>query len=256
MTELQNLPQKEQEIWNFLQSRTVVTRSDVTLNCTSPKRIVDQFLDHLIDGKKLTVIGRLGNTRLMTVQSPKQAQRVLEATKPEDQLALWTFIRSQDSFIRSDLFKIEGVSKIAALRFFKTLNEAGLIRSVGKAGTTPQYSILSDAELDQKEKTQRLSKEGRIWCAIRIARRFSPLDLQLSLGQGSDAISLQDIQRYCSMLARAGYLSVLRKARPDKYYAHYQLTNNSGPKPPLEKRVTVVIDTNEERIVYAPGGLL
>jgi len=103
---------------------------------------------------------------------------------------------------------------------------------------------------------QELSKEGRIWCAIRSARKFTPLDLRFSLSQGAEAISLEDIQRYCSMLARAGYLSVLRKARPDKYIARYQLTNNSGPMPPVEKRVTVVIDTNKERIVYAPGGLL
>ena len=68
-------------------------------------------------------------------------------------------------------------------------------------------------------------------------------------------VSLKDAHIYCQLLLKAEYLRVQQKAVPGRREASYRLIRNTGPLPPMERRVRAVIDQNEGKVTYLSGGI-
>ena len=94
---------------------------------------------------------------------------------------------------------------------------------------------------------------ANMWTAMRGLRSFSPRDIAAHAGTLKTTVTLEMAQSYCQMLVRASYLRVLDKAIPGRRDAVYRLIQNSGPRPPVERRVRVVIDENLQKIVHIAG---
>lgn len=88
------------------------------------------------------------------------------------------------------------------------------------------------------------SPEYRMWQAARHLGTFSAADLAAHSSVEGGPVTLEEAHRYCRMLLGAGYLRVMSKAKPGKSPARYKLIKKTGPKAPIRRRVTVVIDPN------------
>jgi hypothetical protein len=94
---------------------------------------------------------------------------------------------------------------------------------------------------------------GNLWRAMRMLQGFSPVDLAAHAATPTVAVSPEDAAAYCQTLTRAGYLRVVRKAAPPLRPAIYRLVRNTGPLPPVLRRVRAVIDGNTGQIVHVGG---
>ena len=145
--------------------------------------------------------------------------------------------------------------KVRRQRCFSQLRTKGVIQYVGRKGREPLWSILTSEDIQKRATLKRASPEGAMWSAMRTLNVFGPQDLETTLQGAGPQISLRDIQSYCSTLVKSKYLAVLVRAKPDSHSARYRLVKNTGPLPPTSKRVTVLVDPNEDRIVFAQGEL-
>ena len=245
-------PGYKAEIMLLLKQRMMFTRAEIAAETGVPKWAHTLILDELFADGTVRVVGRVGNSDLLSLFATHDSGRIAIAS-PDDFNRLMAFMKSHRKFTRHEFHSVENVSGVAVRRVFTELKTSGILRQVGKSGNLPLYSIYSqEAELKGKA-DQRLSKEGRMWTAIRIFKVFTPQDLEISLAGTDEPIKPADIQKYCSVLVRAGFLRTLLKAIPGKRPARYQLVRNSGPLPPVRKRVTVVFDPNRECIIQPEG---
>ena len=97
--------------------------------------------------------------------------------------------------------------------------------------------------------------QGNMWNAMKGQRSFTPTDIASMSHTSTVSVSLEDATAYCQMLARAGYLAVIRKARPPKVEAAYRLTNWTGPRPPVLRRLRAVVDQNTNTIAHVVIGV-
>lgn len=97
--------------------------------------------------------------------------------------------------------------------------------------------------------------QGNMWNAMRGQRSFTPTDIATMSHTSTVSVSLEDATAYCQMLARAGYLAVIRKAKPPKIEAAYRLTNWTGPRPPVLRRLRAVVDQNTNTIAHVVVGV-
>lgn len=86
--------------------------------------------------------------------------------------------------------------------------------------------------------------EGNLWRTMRTQALFSPTDLMAMSSTPSVAVTLPDAVAYCEALAAADYLAVVRKPVPGKREAVYRLVENTGPRPPVVRRVRALVDPN------------
>jgi hypothetical protein len=100
--------------------------------------------------------------------------------------------------------------------------------------------------------------QGNMWRAMQMLASFSPTDVAAHshVPEAGVAVSHEDATAYCQALCRADYLRVVRKAIPGKREAIYRLIRNTGPRPPVMRRIRALIDQNEGRIVHVAGGFL
>lgn len=84
-----------------------------------------------------------------------------------------------------------------------------------------------------------------MWNSMRGLVEFSPRDISAHSTTPDVRVTEWTAKSYCSMLLRAGYLRVLKKAEPAAgRQAIYRLIRNSGPKPPQIQRIKQVFDPN------------
>lgn len=84
--------------------------------------------------------------------------------------------------------------------------------------------------------------EDQLWTAMRgLKQAFSPTQLS---GHCAIPVTVEEARAYCRFLLAAGYLSVARKAIPDRSEAFYRLVRNTGPLGPRKRRVEAVADPN------------
>lgn len=91
-----------------------------------------------------------------------------------------------------------------------------------------------------------------MWRTARNFREFTALDLSAWSSTEEVPISVELARRFCGILMRGGYVRVVRKAKPGVNEAIYMLTRNTGPRPPVEKRVAVIFDGNHGEAVHVP----
>jgi len=93
---------------------------------------------------------------------------------------------------------------------------------------------------------------GNMWRAMRQTPQFTARDIAMLATTGRTEVSEDDASKYAQMLTKAGYLRVVRKASPRRP-AVYRLVANTGPKPPVERRVRCVYDPNRAALTHVPG---
>lgn len=95
--------------------------------------------------------------------------------------------------------------------------------------------------------------EINMWTAMRGLGAFTPTDIAAHATTDSITVAVDQAAAYCRALLAANYLRVARKADPGVREAIYRLIQNSGPRPPLERRVRAIVDGNTETITVISG---
>ncbi|KAF0674353.1 hypothetical protein PMES_03357, partial [Profundibacterium mesophilum KAUST100406-0324] len=101
------------------------------------------------------------------------------------------------------------------------------------------------------------ARKGRpaenMWTAARMLTTFSPRDLAAHSTTDDVLVSEDDARLFCGFLLRGSYVRVIRKAAPGKREARYKLVRNTGPRPPVERRLRAIWDENTGQYTHIPG---
>lgn len=105
------------------------------------------------------------------------------------------------------------------------------------------------------------SAAENLWRTSRRLGAFSPLDLAVHSTTPQVDVTEEDAARFCQMLLRGAYVRVLRKAaftrkggKVVKRPPIYRLVRDTGPIPPVERRVAAVYDANLKQYTHIAGG--
>lgn len=91
--------------------------------------------------------------------------------------------------------------------------------------------------------------EENMWTVMRKFRSFSPSALVANSNTDLVEVTQAAAEAYCQALLAANYLKVERRAAPAmKREAIYRLIDETGPRPPVTRRVRAVVDGNTGQI--------
>lgn len=163
------------------------------------------------------------------------------------------FMKKHPEVTTRDIVENCAAGVVARQRAMSNLRRAGVVRFVRRENRIHFWSVFDLEDTQTRAAQKRSGKFGAMWVAMRTLSVFSPEDIMIVFAGSDLKVTISDIQSYCSALVQAKYLAVITRARPGVKPARYRLIKNSGPLPPLRKRVTVLFDPNEDRIVFANG---
>ncbi len=172
--------------------------------------------------------------------------------RDEHEREIWTYLKAHPEVSRGDILAACGVSEHRVDKYLRHLKRMGMLTWVRRDGRTTFWTAFDTTDIQARAAEKRGCKEASIWKAMRIFRAFTVEDLLAAL-MGDASITRDDIRAYAQMLARSKYLSVLQRGRGGNSPVRWRLVKDTGPLPPVRRRMTVVIDANEDRIVYARG---
>jgi len=92
--------------------------------------------------------------------------------------------------------------------------------------------------------------DWNMWRSARMLGQFTAVDIQMHSNTASAEVSAANAHRFCTMLLRGGYLRVVRKAVSGRHPAMYRLIRDTGPKPPVERRVRAIWDPNTREFAH------
>ena len=290
-TTVPNEATEKDEILTFVRARLRFTVGEISENCAMPEWRLQNFIRQLKRDGLFTACGRSGRAQHLTVWGAKAAMDIINAARTgaisetwaQDYLAriaaqqpesgtsnavkapeirsareqeIWDYIRHQPFFTKDDLDIASAGSPNSRDAFLKRLRDSGIVQVLHKGSSKVIYSAQSrdDARIAASE--LRAKPEGAIWQVMRINRRFTAQDLQAALFASRPDISAKKILDYCRVLRRAGYITA--QGNPPKLLETtlFTISKNTGPLPPVETKLTVLVDTNENKIVHAPRGRL
>lgn len=254
-------PQKL-EIWTFVHQHPRVTHADIAAATSAGRTKQTNYMRALRRHGVLREAGREGTTHFYTVLDDKALSEALAAEQPGPAARLSVeeeqVLNAAREFIKFSADDLEARFPDSGIGLAETLQSLlgrGMLRETGRKGGKVTYSAHSQKQAHKMARERRKSAPGAMWTAIRIQKRFAAKDIYAALAASRPDLSVADVQAYCTTLTRAGYLRAVRKARRD-IPARYLLVRDTGPLPPVEQRLPVVIDTNEDRAVYVQGGRL
>lgn len=171
--------------------------------------------------------------------------------------AIWATARRLGTFTYGQLAAEAKTNVDRATRLVRGWLAARAVEDAGEGPSRRRlFRIVADADAALPRAPVAGSPQGNMWRTMRSIGAFSPVDLAAHSCTDTVQVSRDDAAAYCQTLLRAGYLKVERKARPGRQEAIYRLIQNTGPKPPVIRRVRAVIDQNTGQIVHVAGGLL
>lgn len=175
--------------------------------------------------------------------------------KPADAIEreIWAYLQANTRVTNKDIEANTGASHWKRVNYVNKLRHEKIVRVVDRVDNQLVFSAHDDVSVQQIAAQKRGTVEGAIWSAIRILKVFTADDLQSSLTTARPNMKVEQIKRYCSDLLKAEYLVVVEKARPPHRLARYRLVHNSGPLPPQRRRIAVLIDGNDDRLVQLEG---
>jgi len=158
----------------------------------------------------------------------------------EASAAVWRALKElgRGTVTVADLIPSSGQSKQVISYVLDDLIKTGWVAVERRRGEQNLYTVL------KRGAPAFGPPEYRMWQTARGLRSFSATDIASHGSVEGGAIGTEEARRYCRMLLDGGYLKVIRKARPGVCEARYQLIRNTGPKPPVKRRVTVLVDPN------------
>ncbi|UWR43639.1 hypothetical protein [Phaeobacter inhibens] len=281
----------EQEILDYISTRLRFTHAEVATYCGASEWTRQNYLRALQRQGVVRECGKDGYATCYTVFDPEEARRFeangdqherdterskarlasliasmnengarnlelpsAEPRSPEEK-QIWKYINDLAYFTAKDL-KTVCASETIRTRFFQRLKQAQAVRVFGRGNGETFYTTKLPSEVRDSSKSKRDSLEGIMWTAIRRQKRFRPIDLYASLVPARPDVSKKGILAYCRTLRLAGYLRAAANNRGLGEDTPLRLIKDSGPLPPVKRSMTVVVDSNDEKIVYAPGGRL
>lgn len=169
---------------------------------------------------------------------------------------MWRYMIKHPKFRYQDVVNVAAVSRNAVDNFAAKLRRLNLIKRVAREGKEQFFTVMDDKAADAFAANQRGKKEGVMWTAMRSLKTFTAPEILLAIGDARGDISEKVVCAYCSLLLKADYLAVIQRARPGIHPARYRLINDTGPMPPYQRTLQVVVDGNEDRAVFAAGARL
>ena len=168
------------------------------------------------------------------------------------QTTIMGYARDVGIFAAQAVIDAHTLDKHAAHRALRALVHSGeliLHRHVKRR----VYKIADLAAFSAASKEALATPEGCIWTAMRMHRSFSTVDLWASLEPLPKAPTKKGMEDYCTRLANAGVLRLVKKPRGAQA-AHYTLVVNSGRLPPVIVSVPLLFDQNTQE--YLDDGKL
>ncbi|MFV1599280.1 MULTISPECIES: hypothetical protein [Phaeobacter] len=281
----------EQEILDYISTRLRFTHAEVATYCGASEWTRQNYLRALQRQGVVRECGKDGYATFYTVFDPVEAQQLagtgnpheldaerskkrlaalietmnetgpnhLEMPSPEprspEEAQIWKYINDLAYFTTKDLETVCAAETIRT-RFFQRLRQSKAVRVFGRGNGETYYTTRSPSEVRDSAKSKRDSVEGIMWTAIRRQKRFRPIDLFAAIVPARPDITQKAILAYCRTLRLAGYLRAAANNRGLGEDTPLRLIKDSGPLPPVKRSMTVVVDSNDEKIVYAPGGRL
>ncbi len=190
----------------------------------------------------------------------QSADKVAASLEPQGRDDLWPVIRdtARDGvpgawFTVADLFRETCMARRTISSYLSCLVAARMVerQEPEASGGAISYRLLRDTGVH----APRLRRDGtpvvmgsgndNLWRSMRMQKDgFTPLDLAVLSTNELITVSEEAAKSYCKHLLAAGYLKVVKQARPGHSQAVYRLIKNTGPKPPQIQRVKRVFDPN------------
>lgn len=139
--------------------------------------------------------------------------------------------------------------------YFDDLEKAGFLKRVGGTGVSkgvmgkPIQFVLAK----RQGEAPRISRKGAkvsqgsgneaMWRAMKVLPSFDYTDIAKAATLGEVQVTPQTAKSYVVHMARAGYLTTVRPAKPG-VPARHRLVKNTGPHAPAITRKKVVFDRN------------
>lgn len=165
---------------------------------------------------------------------------------------MWRVMTARPRFRYVDVERDAQVSRYYVDNFAAKLRQKGLIRPAGRVGQKQYFTVLDDKDEASFDTKKKGDNESRMWTAMRSLVTFTWQDVLVVVRDEDSSLTEGDIQRYCTLLMKASYVAVVQKARVGINPARYRLVNDTGPMPPIERTVKVLVDGNLGRAVYSP----
>lgn len=155
---------------------------------------------------------------------------------------VWMTARKLHSFTIPELCLATGVAEATVRHMVTRWAERKYL--TGDSKTRDQRFVV-------KDKTPQAfgPRDKRIWQTMRSMGVFTARDVAVWSSVDGDEVSHEAAHRYIQHLLGAGYLRVRETARPGVRPARFQLIINSGPKPPVLKRIQAIYDPNTGEII-------
>lgn len=167
--------------------------------------------------------------------------------------------------LKGEPFDAVGLSRLLDINYgritpiLQQMRDAGWARAAGsgskgrlileltEAGKVGIRSVLPSAQ------SHGADPRVNMWRSARQLTRFSPYDIMAWSSVPGAEVNLATARQFCGFLLRGGYLRVVCNPKRGVREAIYQLVRDTGPKPPVPRRVRAIYDANEERFVYVAG---
>lgn len=190
--------------------------------------------------------------------SRRPVDQLAKKLKPQGQDGVWIFIRKNPEFTITEIVKATDIIRKTVSDYIKRLEAGKIVEKRPDYDQSKVFVLVRDMGVH----APRIARDGtpvtqgggvkNMWRSMRLLAQFTPLDL--ALHSTTDIISVTEAtsRSYCSMLLKAGYLRVLKKAVPGKHQASYRFIRDTGPLPPQIQRVKQVYDPNLREVTYSP----
>lgn len=176
----------------------------------------------------------------------------LHKPRHDHERVIWDYLNAHPHVTYADVFAVNPASQNRARVYLAHLRRTGILRRSKREGSKQFYTILDTEGVLNHARDQRTGDEAAIWQAMRALGAFSVEDISAALASVGP-IPRHTIQAYCLTMVRIRYASVTHRDKRTKKAQRFRLNRDTGPLAPIEKRMRVVIDRNEDRIVYAGG---
>lgn len=277
------------EMLAFARSQLRFSNRDLETHCSASDAMRDKFVAAMLSAGVFVPCGSKGAERYLTTWGEREVERIKALTtgekldtkaqrahllelvetaeacgitvdiptvKPstDTERKIWSFISGRAYFTTEDVAAAFPTDPIMVSGFVRRLQAGKVVRFWGTEKGRKLYTTNDPKSARNAARDLRRTVEGAIWTAIRIKRRFRPTDLYSALLQSRDDITQEGITRYCRTLVQASFVKPPKPCKRVTKDTPLALVHDAGPLPPQTRRVTVIIDPNEEKIVYSPLG--
>lgn len=187
----------------------------------------------------------------MTAKKP--AMKVTKANFAAVADAAWAAAAQHQQFGYAEISSDLGISVEQATRIVRGWVKAGAIQPVAENSSNRNLWVVTP-DFVWPAAVHRTPEEN-MWTVMRRFRSFSPSVVVAHSNTDLVEVKQAEAEAYCQALLAASYLTVERRAAPAmKREAIYRLTDETGPRPPVLRRVRAVVDQNTGEVRVLGGG--